>query len=192
MRLACAKRTPNTFAGEPNVSNIFGRMGEAMNDFLGTNDLPSKFPVGRVIVLASAVLLLVFCVLNAIGTQGHQLDWSMVMLGLFLGSELIWGSNWVRWVSGPWMILIFITWVFYGLQYIEFKQIQLLGALSAIIGVFGFGLIFHNQVAPYLKTRRGMVSLGQKKLKLVVRVVVVLGLVAAIAFDFRHLLPVLG
>ena len=163
-----------------------------MNDGIEVNDLPSKFLVGRVIVFASALLLFVFCVLNAFGTQSHQLDWSMVMLGLFLGSELIWGSNWVRWVAGPWMILIFITWIFYGLQYLDLKQIQFLGAFSAIIGVFGFGLIFHKQVAPYLKTRRNLVSLGQKKLKLIVRAVVVLGLVAAVVFDFRHLLQVSG
>ena len=86
--------------------------GGLMNDAIEGNDHLSKFPIGRVIVVASALLLLVFCVMNAMGTETHQLDFSVVMLGLLLGSELIWGSNWVRWVAGPWMIMIFITWIF--------------------------------------------------------------------------------
>ena len=119
-----------------------------MNDVPRANDQKSKFPIGRVIVLGSALLLLVFCVQNAIGTDTNQLDMSIVMLGLLLGSELIQGSNWVRWVAGPWMIAIFITWIFYGIQFIDLKPILFLGVFPLVVGVFGFGLIFHKQVAP--------------------------------------------
>ena len=158
-----------------------------MRDVIEVENFPSRFPVGRVIVFGSALVVFAFCVMNAIVTRSHQLDWSMVMLGLFLGSELIWGSKWSRWVAGPWMLIIFIQLVLTVFQNPGWGRNPWV-VFYIIIGVFGVGLMFHKQVGPYLRIRRDLVALRHKKLKNFVRVVVVLGLLVTVALDVRYVL----
>ena len=159
-----------------------------MQDVIEAKDLPSSFPVGRVIVFSSAMIVVVFCIMNAIWTPSHQLDWSMIMLGFLLGSELIWGSKWSRWVTGIWMLLIFVQMVLTVIQNPSWDFFHLLTGFYMVIGVFGMGLIFHKQVGPFLKIRRDLVAFRHKNLKNYVRVVVVLGLLVTVALDVRYVL----
>ena len=86
------------------------------------------------------------------------------------------------------MIIIFIQSVLFVFQNRELQANQFLGALFLIMGVFGAGLIFHKQVGPYLTGRREIAALRHKTLKIVVRVVVVLGIVVTVGLDVWHVM----
>ena len=152
-------------------------------------DPPINFPIGRVAVVSSAVLVVAQGVLRWMFFNSYSLQLPSLLLGFFFCTELMWGTKWARWVVGIYMWLIFFSHSpTFGGSY-PTRTIEMeLRIFYLVFVVAGTALMFHRQVPPYLSNRREITTSRYKSLKYASRVLIVAGVLLVVALDMKNIL----
>ncbi|MHB8079784.1 MAG: hypothetical protein ACYDIE_11095 [Candidatus Krumholzibacteriia bacterium] len=147
----------------------------------GTGRAPLR--AGRFVAVVAALLLLAQCVVGALAPIHVSARLVSVAIGVLLGSELLWGSRWARWMVAAYMILPALP----ALVAVPWKAgsplVSLLHGFFIVVIAGGLALLFHPQVAPYLLSRRERLTARQQRLRAVIRGVALAGMLVGVILN---------
>lgn len=138
-----------------------------------------RFPtVGRTVVLVSALFVIALGILASPGEWITSSAIAYLCVCGFLGTELIWGSKWARWVIGVLLLLWLAQDLIAGPRY------NFIGHLIHVLeGLLGGMLLFNGQVGRYLSIRRSDTARRWKRLRKCTRAVLALVAISVLVAD---------